>query len=101
MMRLWSPFRSYFIFIPLIFFYTFVLGMLSLACSVGDKRGRIQHNIAHPLELHVGNPIPTAGLTTRDLETLSLRVKQEIERMRLDFEKMDQNADKRLGVAGI
>ena len=32
-----------------------------------------------PLELLVGDPIPTTGLTLRDLEALSVRVKTSIE----------------------
>jgi len=32
-----------------------------------------------PLEMRVGQPIPTAGLTTRDLVTLSNKVQAELE----------------------
>ncbi len=41
-----SRLRSYFIFNPLIWAYTLVLGIASLACSVFDRTGRIQHNLA-------------------------------------------------------
>jgi 1-acyl-sn-glycerol-3-phosphate acyltransferase len=37
------------------------------------------HIQPHPLELLVGEPIPTTGLTLRDMETLSARVKSAIE----------------------
>jgi 1-acyl-sn-glycerol-3-phosphate acyltransferase len=39
------------------------------------------HIKCRPLEMHVGDPIPTAGLTTRDLEALSNRVKTEMEKL--------------------
>ncbi len=41
-----SRLRSYFIFDPLIWAYTLVLGTISLACSLFDRGGRIQHNLA-------------------------------------------------------
>ncbi len=41
-----SRLRSYFIFDPLIFLYTAVLGALSLLTSLFDSSGRIQHNVA-------------------------------------------------------
>jgi 1-acyl-sn-glycerol-3-phosphate acyltransferase len=37
------------------------------------------HVKCRPLEMRVGEPIPTAGLTTRDLEALSSRVKAAME----------------------
>ena len=37
---------SYFIFDPLIWAYTLVLGIISLVCSLFDRDGRIQHNLA-------------------------------------------------------
>jgi 1-acyl-sn-glycerol-3-phosphate acyltransferase len=37
------------------------------------------HIKCHPLEMRVGEPIPTAGLTTRDLEGLSGRVRAAME----------------------
>ncbi|MEO5936058.1 MAG: lysophospholipid acyltransferase family protein [Terriglobales bacterium] len=41
-----SRLRSYVIFDPLIFFYTAVLGAISLAASVFEKSGRTQHRLA-------------------------------------------------------
>ena len=41
-----SRLRSYFIFDPLIWAYTLVLGIISLSCSVFDRNGRMQHNLA-------------------------------------------------------
>jgi 1-acyl-sn-glycerol-3-phosphate acyltransferase len=44
--HLLSRLRSYFIFDPLIWFYTIILGAVSLFCSLFDRSGRIQHNFA-------------------------------------------------------
>lgn len=41
-----SRLRSYFIIDPLIWAYTLILGTISLACSLFDRGGRIQHNLA-------------------------------------------------------
>ncbi len=41
-----SRLRSYFILTPLIWIYTIVLGTLSLLCSLFDRNGRMQHNLA-------------------------------------------------------
>lgn len=41
-----SRLRSYFIFDPLVWLYTVVLGAISLTCSLFDRSGRIQHRIA-------------------------------------------------------
>jgi 1-acyl-sn-glycerol-3-phosphate acyltransferase len=41
-----SRLRSYFIFNPLIWFYTIVLAILSLLSSLVDREGRIQHRFA-------------------------------------------------------
>ena len=41
-----SRLRSYLILAPLIWLYTIVLGSISLACSLFDRSGRIQHNLA-------------------------------------------------------
>jgi 1-acyl-sn-glycerol-3-phosphate acyltransferase len=38
--------RSYFIYTPLIWSYTLILGVVSLTCSLFDRSGRIQHNFA-------------------------------------------------------
>ena len=42
----WERWRTYLIFNPLIYFYTFVLGTLSLLSSLFDRSGRIQHGFA-------------------------------------------------------
>jgi 1-acyl-sn-glycerol-3-phosphate acyltransferase len=39
------------------------------------------HINSRPLEMRVGAPIPTAGLTSRDLEALSARVRSAVEEM--------------------
>jgi len=41
-----SRLRSYFILDPLIWLYTIVLGSISIACSLFDRSGRVQHNLA-------------------------------------------------------
>ena len=41
-----SALRSYFILAPLIWVYTIVLGTISLLCSLFDRDGRVQHNLA-------------------------------------------------------
>ena len=41
-----SRLRSYFILDPLIWVYTIFLGSVSLACSLLDRSGRVQHNLA-------------------------------------------------------
>jgi 1-acyl-sn-glycerol-3-phosphate acyltransferase len=43
---LFSRLRSYLIFDPLVWFYTIVLGSFSLLCSLFDRSGEIQHNVA-------------------------------------------------------
>jgi 1-acyl-sn-glycerol-3-phosphate acyltransferase len=42
----WERWRSYLFFNPLIYFYTFVCGTLSLLSSFFDPKGRIQHGFA-------------------------------------------------------
>jgi len=37
------------------------------------------HIKPRPLEMHVGQPIPTAGLEMKDLEQLSARVQKAVE----------------------
>ena len=41
-----SRLRSYFILSPLIWAYTLILGTLSLICSLFERDGRMQHNLA-------------------------------------------------------
>jgi 1-acyl-sn-glycerol-3-phosphate acyltransferase len=38
--------RSYFVYVPLVYLYTFVLGILSLLSSLFDSGGRVQHGFA-------------------------------------------------------
>lgn len=38
-----SRLRSYFLFVPIVYFYTFVMGTLSLLSSLFDRDGRVQH----------------------------------------------------------
>lgn len=42
----WERWRSYLFFNPLIYFYTFVCGTLSLLSSFFDPKGRVQHGFA-------------------------------------------------------
>lgn len=45
--RYWlSRLRSYFVWVPLIWIYTIILGCISLLCSLFDRSGQIQHNFA-------------------------------------------------------
>ena len=39
--------RSYFIYVPLVYLYTLVLGVMSLLSSLFDRSGRVQHKFAH------------------------------------------------------
>ena len=43
MASLLSRLRSYLLFVPVIYFYTFVMGTLSLLSSLFDRSGRVQH----------------------------------------------------------
>ena len=71
MLQLLSRLRSYFIFVPDIFFCTFVMGTISLACSCFDKRGRIQHRIARAWARMIlrtsMSPVTAHGLERIDL----------------------------------
>ena len=40
---LFTRLRSYFVYVPLVYFYTLVLGILSLLSSLFDRGGRVQH----------------------------------------------------------
>src|SRR4051812_14116859 len=66
-----SRLRSYFILNPLIFFYTGVLGALSLASSFFDHEGRMQHNFArfwsHLILKTSLSPVEVIGLDKLDL----------------------------------
>ena len=70
-LRLWySRLRSYFIFDPLIWLYTIVLGILSLLSSLFDKSGRIQHGFAQlwarMILGTIGAPVQIEGLDKID-----------------------------------
>ncbi len=54
-----SRLRSYFIFVPLIYLYTGVMGTLSLLSSFFDRGGRVQHWFAHTW---AGMILKTAGI---------------------------------------
>ena len=40
---LFTRLRSYFVYVPLVYLYTLVLGILSLLSSLFDRSGRVQH----------------------------------------------------------
>ena len=65
-----SRLRSYFIWDPLIWLYTIVLGGLSLTCSLFDRSGRIQHGFARVWSKAIlgtiGCPIMVEGLEKID-----------------------------------
>jgi len=58
--------RSYFVYVPLVYLYTLVLGVLSLLSSFFDRNGRLQHRFAHwwaCLILKTGStPLHVSGL---------------------------------------
>jgi 1-acyl-sn-glycerol-3-phosphate acyltransferase len=56
---LFSRLRSYFIFVPLIYLYTGVMGTLSLLSSFFDRGGRTQHWFAHTWAAMI---LKTAGI---------------------------------------
>ena len=43
---LFTRLRSYFVYVPLVYLYTLVLGILSLLSSLIDRGGRVQHEVA-------------------------------------------------------
>jgi 1-acyl-sn-glycerol-3-phosphate acyltransferase len=43
---LFTRLRSYFVYVPLVYLYTLVLGILSLLASLFDRGGRLQHGFA-------------------------------------------------------
>jgi len=43
---LFTRLRSYFVYVPLVYLYTLVLGILSLLSSLFDRSGRVQHGFA-------------------------------------------------------
>ncbi|MCU1283939.1 MAG: 1-acyl-sn-glycerol-3-phosphate acyltransferase [Acidobacteriales bacterium] len=71
-LRHWlSRLRSYFVLNPLIFFYTGILGALSLISSFFDHEGRTQHNFArfwsHLILRTSMSPVEVIGLDKLDL----------------------------------
>ena len=58
--------RSHFVYVPLVYLYTLVLGTLSLLSSLFDRNGRVQHKFAHwwaSLILKTGStPLRIVGL---------------------------------------
>ena len=65
-----SRLRSYFIFDPLIWAYTLVLGTISLIVSVFDRSGRVQHNLARLwswlIMKTILSPVTVTGLEKAD-----------------------------------
>ena len=74
-----SRLRSYFIFDPLIWAYTLILGTISLACSLFDSNGRVQHNCARLwswlIMKTILSPVKITGMNIDDkIETSKPRV---------------------------
>lgn len=70
-LRHWlSRLRSYFIWDPLIWLYTIVLGACSLLCSLFDRSGRVQHGFARLWSRMIlgtiGAPVAVEGLQKID-----------------------------------
>jgi 1-acyl-sn-glycerol-3-phosphate acyltransferase len=67
-----SRLRSYFILDPLIWAYTLILGTVSLICSLFDRNGRIQHNLARfwswLIMKTILSPVKVTGLDRSDVE---------------------------------
>src|SRR5216684_7524814 len=66
-----SRLRSYFIFDPLVWIYTIILGCLSLLCSLFDRSGGIQHGFARLWSRMIlgtiGAPVSVEGLEKLDV----------------------------------
>jgi len=66
-----SRLRSYFIFDPLIWLYTIVLGVVSLAVSLFDRNGRAQHGLARLwsqlIMKTILSPVTVTGLEKIDI----------------------------------
>jgi 1-acyl-sn-glycerol-3-phosphate acyltransferase len=78
-LRHWlSRLRSYFFFDPLIWFYTIVLGSLSLISSLFDRSGRIQHGFARfwagTILGTIGAPVTVEGLDKDKIDTAKAHV---------------------------
>src|SRR5215813_10241986 len=65
-----SRLRSYFIWDPLIWAYTIILGSLSLLSSIFDRSGRVQHRFAQAWSRMIlgtiGAPVTVTGLDAID-----------------------------------
>jgi 1-acyl-sn-glycerol-3-phosphate acyltransferase len=65
-----SRLRSYFVFDPLIWLYTVVLGIISVICSLFDTGGRIQHNLARAwswlIMKTISSPVKVTGFDRID-----------------------------------
>jgi 1-acyl-sn-glycerol-3-phosphate acyltransferase len=65
-----SLLRSYFVLDPLIWAYTLVLGTISLLCSLFDRSGRVQHNLARAwswlIMKTIFSPITVTGSLSAD-----------------------------------
>src|SRR5215467_4099696 len=76
--HLFSRLRSYFIWDPLIWLYTIVLGSLSLCCSLFDRSGTIQHGFARlwskMILSTVGAHVSVEGLEKIDTSTAHVYV---------------------------
>jgi 1-acyl-sn-glycerol-3-phosphate acyltransferase len=73
-----SRLRSYFIFTPLIWGYTLVLGTISLLCSLFDRDGRVQHNLARFWSLLIMktilSPVKVTGMSEGKIDNSKPRV---------------------------
>ncbi len=67
---LFTRWRSYFVYVPLVYLYTLVLGIFSLLSSLFDRSGRVQHEFARlwaRMILKTGFvPVHVAGLENID-----------------------------------
>jgi 1-acyl-sn-glycerol-3-phosphate acyltransferase len=65
-----SRLRSYFIYDPLIWAYTLILGCISLLCSFFDRNGRIQHKLAWLwswlIMKTISSPVAVTGMAKLD-----------------------------------
>jgi 1-acyl-sn-glycerol-3-phosphate acyltransferase len=73
-----SRLRSYFILTPLIWIYTVVLGTLSLLCSLFERNGRVQHNLARLwswlIMKTILSPVKVTGMNTAKIDPSRPRV---------------------------
>ncbi len=73
-----SRLRSYFIFDPLIWAYTIILGTISLVCSFFDRSGRVQHKLARLwswlIMKTILSPVKVTGLDGNKIDNSKPRV---------------------------